>query len=131
MSPVAGFVAFFAVTLVLLAVVTWTGLRAMRRVHIPCVVATLAALAITIHYAYQLGKVYDLKSAGWITPLHLTLAKITTLSLLAPAITGVRTLFVPSTRKLHRMLAFFALGLTVLSAITGTIMILLAKPFES
>lgn len=126
----AGFVAFFAITLVLLAVVTWSGFRAMRRVHIPCVVATLAALAVTVHYAYQLGKIYDLKSAGIITPIHLTLAKITTLSLLGPAVTGVRTLFVPSTRKLHRKVAFVALGLTVLSAITGTIMILLAKPFE-
>lgn len=131
MSPMTGFVTFLLVTLILFGAVMWSGLTARRRIHIPCVVLTLAALAFTIHYAYQLGKIYDLESAGIITPIHLTLAKVTTVSLLGPAVTGVRTIFVPSTRRLHRKLAFVALGLTIVSAVTGTIMILLAKPFAA
>jgi hypothetical protein len=69
-----------------------------------------------------------LESAGIITPIHLTLAKIATASLLLPAASGARTIFVPKTRSLHRKLAFTAIALIVASAITGTIMILLAKP---
>lgn len=129
MSPVAGFVASFGLTLALLAIVVATGLRAARRVHIVAVVGTIGALAWTIHCAYQLGHVYDIHSAGLITPIHLVLAKITTVSLLLPVVTGVRTIYVPSTRKLHRKLAFLALALTVASAVTGTIMIGLAKKF--
>ena len=131
MSPGSGFLAFFALTLVLLAVVAWSGLTARRKVHIPCVVLTLAALGVTIHYAYELGKIYDLKSAGIITPIHLTLAKLTTLAFLAPIATGIRTIFVPSTRKLHRKLAFTVLAMTVLCAITGTIMIMRAQRFPA
>jgi hypothetical protein len=58
----------------------------------------------------------------------LTLAKIATASLILPAASGVRTILVPSTRRLHRKLAFTALALIVATAITGTIMMLLAKP---
>jgi hypothetical protein len=131
MSPGSGFLVFFALTLVLLAAVAVSGLMARRKVHIPCVVLMLAALGFTIHYAYELGKIYDLKSAGIITPIHLTLAKLTTAAFLAPIATGIRTIFVPSTRKLHRKLAFTVLAMTVLCAITGTIMILRAQRFPA
>ncbi|MBL8858080.1 MAG: hypothetical protein JNL28_06235 [Planctomycetes bacterium] len=128
MSPVWGFTLSFALTLVLLATVVVTGRRALRRVHIACVVCTLLSLAFTIREAYALGRVYDVYSAGMIAPIHLTLAKINTIAFLAPIITGIRTLFVPSTRRLHARVAYAVVTLTVVCAITGFVMILLADP---
>lgn len=128
MSPLQGFALWFVVTLVLLVVVVVTGRLARRRIHITCVALTVVALGVTIRFALAVGKVYDLHSAGIITPIHLTLAKITTAAYLAPIATGLRTLFVPSTRRLHAKLAYAVLALTVVCAVTGTIMILRSKP---
>ena len=127
MSPERGFAVFLALTLVLLALVVATGLRAKRRWHIPFVACAVASLGLTIWYADQVGKLYDLESAGAITPIHLTLAKITTAAYLLPIASGLRTIFRPANRRLHRKLAFLVLGMTVLTAITGTWMMLAAK----
>lgn len=127
MTSEVGFVASLALTLVLLAAVVATGLRARRRVHIPCVVLTLAALGTTIYFAEAMGEHYDLASAGVITPVHLTLAKLTTLAYLAPLATGVLTIRDPRWRPRHRVSAFVVLGLTVLTAVTGTWMLLAAE----
>lgn len=127
MSPVQAFVASFATTLAFLVVVTVTGMRAMRRVHIPFVALTVVALGVTIYFALELGKIYDLASAGVITPIHLTLAKIDTVALLVPVVTGIRSLYVPSTIRLHKKVAWCVLALTVVCAVTGTIMILSAE----
>ena len=126
MSATAGFLVFLSSTLVLLGLVVATGLRAMRRWHIPLVVCALASLAMTIRYALLLGKLYDLQAAGAITPIHLTVARITTACYLLPIATGIRTIFAPGTRKVHRRLAFLPLAMTVLTAITGTLMLCLA-----
>lgn len=123
------FVLCFSVTLVLLVLVVVTGRLARRKQHIACVVLTLGALGVTIYYAMQVGKIYDLKTAGIITPIHLTLAKITTAAYLVPIVTGLRTLFVPSTRRLHAQIAYTVLALTVVCAVTGTIMILRSTPY--
>ena len=131
MTPIASFALAFGVTLIALGVVVWSGLRAKRRVHIPAVGFTLAALGVTIYYAYRLGHVLDLQSAGVITPIHLTLARVATVALLLPVVTGIRTLFVPGGRKLHARLAWFALALVVATAITGVIMVSLAQPAQS
>lgn len=126
MSPGFGFVAFLALTLVLLALVVVTGFAARRRAHIALVVCTLGSLTLTIVFAYELGKIYDIHQAGWITPFHLALARINTVAFLLPAVSGVRTIFRPETRRLHRWFAFGVLGLTVLTAVTGTIMLALS-----
>src|SRR6185436_5175061 len=103
MTAESGFVAFLALTLVLLSAVVWTGLHARRRIHIPCVGATLAALGVTIWFAEKMGEHYDLAAAGWITPVHLFLAKATTLAYLAPLATGVLTIRDASWRPRHRV----------------------------
>jgi hypothetical protein len=126
LSPTAGFLVFLAATLALLCLVVATGLQAKRRLHIPLVAASVGALAVTIYYALQVGKLYDLPAAGAITPIHLTIARLTTACYLLPIATGIRTIFRPATRRLHRKLAFLVLGMTVLTAITGTLMICLA-----
>jgi len=121
----------FVVTLALLALVVLTGLAARRRLHIALVVGAVAGLAATVYFAYELGEVYDLEAAGWITPVHMTMARVNTFCFALPIASGIRTLFVPSTRRLHRWLAFGVLGLTVLTAATGTWMLMLAPPFAS
>jgi len=127
MTPERGFVAFLALTLVLLTAVVWTGLRARRRVHLPCVAATLATLGATIWYAEQMGDLYDLASAGLITPVHLWLAKSTTLLYLAPLVTGILTIRDARWRPRHRVAAFTVLALTVATAVTGTWMLLASE----
>jgi hypothetical protein len=127
-SPEQSLAAFLALTIVLLGCVVATGLKARRRWHITFVVLALASLVVSIVCARRVGKLYDLRSAGVITPVHLTLAKITTAAYLLPIATGLRTIFRPATRRLHRTLAFVVLGMTLVTAITGTMMLLGAKP---
>lgn len=128
MSPTVGFVVFLLVTLVFLGCAVITGRRGERRVHVGMVVGALAFLGITIYYAEQLGDSYDLESAGWITPAHLALAKGTTLAYLLPVLSGIRMWRHEGARPLHRALAYSVLALTVVTAATGTAMILLAEP---
>lgn len=128
MSPTVGFVVFLALTLACLGGAVVTGLKARRRLHIPCVAAAIACLAATIYYAKELGLDYDLQSAGLITPIHLTLAKVTTALYLLPIATGIATILKPARRRWHRRVAFLVLAMTVITAITGTTMILMAKP---
>ncbi len=130
MTPTIAFALAFLVTLVLLAVVAWSGTRAKRRVHIPAVIAAYASLAVTIYYAYALGDTLDLASAGIITPIHLLLARAATVALLVASASGLRTIFRPKARRLHKRLAWFALSIVVLSAITGVAMVALASPHQ-
>jgi len=128
LTPTLAFAAAFLVTLVLLAVVAWSGVRAKRHVHIPSVLCAYASLAVTIYFAYRLGETLDLASAGIITPIHLFLARVATLGLVIASGLGIRTLFFPKSRRAHMKLAWIALGLVVLAAITGVIMVSLAAP---
>ena len=77
MSPTLGFILFLAVTLALLGGVVVTGLQARRATHVKFVIAAVASLGVTIYFAERLGELYDLASAGRITPIHLFLAKTT------------------------------------------------------
>jgi hypothetical protein len=124
MKPELGFTLFFALTLILLGIVVASGFKARMRVHIPAVIGALACLGTAIFFAVQLGHVYDLEAAGLITPVHLTLAKITTALYVLPLITGVMTYRDRSRKRLHFRAAMLVLVLTVLAAITGTWMIL-------
>jgi hypothetical protein len=130
LTPTSAFAAAFLVTLALLGVVAWSGMRAKRRVHIPAVGVTVAALGVTIYYAYRLGDTLDLKSAGMITPIHLFLARLATLSIVITIGIGLRTLLVPTTLKLHKRAAWLSLSLVVLAAITGIVMVSLAHPVQ-
>jgi hypothetical protein len=126
MSPERGFVVFLALTLALLGLVVATGLRAVRRVHLTAVALAVASLGTTIFFAERMGDHYDLAAAGTITPVHLTIAKLTTLAYLAPLVTGILTTRDARWRARHRVCAFTVLGLTVATAVTGTWMVLAA-----
>lgn len=128
MTPLVGFVVFLLATVGLLLGVVITGLRARLPWHLSLVGLTLVSLGVTIVYAKALGHEYDLASAGRITPIHLTLAKVATAAYLAPALTGVSTLRDRKHRRLHFKAAMLALGLTVASTITGLWMLLAATP---
>jgi hypothetical protein len=127
MTAERGFVACLALTLVLLAAVVATGLRAQRRLHLSFVASTLVALGATIYFAVKMGEHYDLGAAGLITPVHLWLAKLTTLAYLAPLATGALTIRDAAWRPRHRRCAFVVLGMTVATAVTGTWMLLAAE----
>ncbi len=128
MTPVFGFLFFLVVTLAFLGAAVATGLKANRKVHLPCVGGAVVSLLITIYYAELLGDLYDLETAGWMTPLHLFLAKTTTLAYLAPVVSGVCTLRNQAHRKLHGKVAYFVLLMTVLTAVTGAAMVFMSEP---
>jgi hypothetical protein len=130
MTAEAGFVSSLALTLALLAGVVATGLRARRRLHLALVGATLLALGATIAFAERMGAHYDLAAAGAITPVHHFLAKATTLAYLAPLTSGLLTLRDPRWRPRHRACAFTVLALTVITAVTGTWMLLAAERLD-
>jgi hypothetical protein len=128
MTPLAGFVGSFLLTLLLLAGTAVTGFRAQRRRHLPLVFLSLVSLGTTIWFAEKLGEGYDLETAGVITPIHLALAKTATLSYLLPLVTGPITMRRPEFVRWHRISAILVLVLTVLAASTGMTMVLLAEP---
>lgn len=126
MSPERGFVVFLGLTLVLLGVVVATGLAARRRIHLVAVGLAVIALGTTIYFAEKMGELYDLAAAGAITPVHLAIAKLTTLAYLAPVVTGILTIRDARWRARHRRCAFGVLALTLATAVTGTWMVLAA-----
>lgn len=127
MGATEGFLTFLFTTVALLVFVVWSGLRARRKVHLTTVAFTVATLGLAIYYAEQLGELYDLDAAGAITPVHLTIAKLTTLSYLVTVVFGFLTLRNPALRRRHRAIAFFTLGMTLLAFVTGSWMILAAE----
>lgn len=131
MSPGVGFLAFFLLTLAFLGAVVATGLRAKRKLHLAFVGLAVAALGVTIYYAYGLGRIYDLERAGWITPVHMALARGNTAALLVPVATGIATWRDPRWRPMHRRMAFLVLALTVVTAVTGCWMLWLAPPIAA
>lgn len=128
MSPTLGFILFLAVTLALLGAVVVTGLRARRSAHVKFVIGAVASLGVTIYFAEQLGELYDLASAGRITPIHLALAKATVVAYLLPVITGVMTWRSVRHKKMHARMAWTVLALTVATATTGVMMIAWSDP---
>lgn len=128
MTIAASFISSLAVTLVVLGVTVWSGVRARLRIHLPAVATAVMCLAATIYFAERLGEEYDLSTAGPIKAVHLALAKIATISYLLPLASGVMTLRNRRHRTLHLMLAMLTLLLTVLAAATGTLMVMRAEP---
>lgn len=130
MSPDYGFPLFLVLTVLLLGGVVASGLRGVLRVHLTLVALALAALGVTIAFAKQLGELYDLESAGWITPVHLTVAKVTTAAYLLPIATGVLTLRNRRHKRLHFRCAMAVLAMTLATTGLGLWMILAAERLD-
>jgi len=131
MTPGVGFVTFLGITLAFLGGVVATGYAANRRVHIPLVVCAVLSLGTTIWFAEQLGELYDLEASGWVYPVHLFFAKLTTACYLLPVVTGIATLRKPERLLWHRRVAYLVLLLTVITAVTGTWMVLASDPLPA
>lgn len=123
MHPATGFPLFLGLTVGLLIADVVTGRRGALRTHLSCVALTFVCLGVTIYFAEGLGELYDLEAAGAITPVHLTLAKLTTAAYLLMVVTGVRTLRDRSRRRAHRLAAVVVLTMTVVTAVTGAAML--------
>jgi len=130
LTPEVGFPLFLGVTLALLGGVVWTGYHGRRPVHLTLVTSAILSLGGTIFFAEKLGDHYDLETAGWIYPVHLIIAKACTAAYVLPVVTGILVIRGSSGLRLHRIAAFSVLGLTVLTAITGTWMLLLSERLE-
>ena len=122
------FLLSLTLTLIAFGAVCLTGLFGLRSLHLVLVVLAVLSLGVTVYYAEQLGDLYDLESAGTITPVHLTIAKLATLALLAPLATGVMSWRNVVHLRKHRLAVFLFLGLVVLALATGTWMILASTP---
>jgi len=125
-----GLALFLFLTVATLVLVVITGLKARLRSHITLVVTALVFLGCAIYFAVQVGHLYDLKSAGVITPIHLTVAKLATAAYLLPLISGLMTLRDRKHKPLHFKLAVVALILTAIAAVTGTLMLWMARPLS-
>lgn len=131
MTATLGFTASLISTVLVLLLVVLTGRASKRRQHLTLVAVAVVLLGITIYYAEKLGEEYDLESAGVITPIHLTMAKLTVFAYLAPVVTGIMTLRNIRMRKIHGRIAYVILALTGATFATGLAMILAAEPLAT
>ncbi len=127
LEPTLGFLLFLVITLAFLGGVVFTGFRAKRPIHLTLVVFAVLSLGITIYFAERLGELYDLETAGMIYPVHLFFAKTTTAAYLLPVLSGIATIRNPVRKNLHRRIAFLILALTVVTAVTGTWMVMVSE----
>jgi len=127
MTPEVTFLGLLLTTVVMLVFAAWTGRRRRLRPHLVFVAGSLIALASAIYFALQVGERYDLEAAGVITPVHLTIARIATVSYLGPLITGPLVVWRRIPPRWHHRLAWTAFGLTVAATVTGIWMLALAE----
>ena len=126
MNASVGFIVFLVITLACLTGAVVTGRAARRKLHLRIVTLTVISLVVTIYYAEQLGKLYDLESAGWIYPFHLLIAKVASASYLIVIASGYATIKNTARRKTHATVAYSVIALTVLTAVTGAWMVFAA-----
>lgn len=126
MNPEVAFLALLVTTVAFLGLVAWTGRRRRIPLHLLCVACALASLAGAIACALRVGERYDVHAAGWITPVHLSLARFATALYLWPLLTGPLVLLGRLRGRWHHIGAWLAIGLTVLATITGAWMLALS-----
>lgn len=122
-GPEIGFLAALLTTVALLVGAAVTGRLKLYRRHVTFVALAVASLGVAIYFAIKTGPLYDLPAAGLITPVHLTIAKITTVLYLWPLITGPLAYRGTVSRRVHRVGAWGALAMTVVATVTGVWML--------
>lgn len=127
MNPEIGFIGLLGFTVACLACAAWTGRRRRIRPHLIAVLGAVLGLVGAIAFALRVGERYDLATAGVITPVHLTLARIATAAYLGPLITGPLVLAGRLRGRWHHRLAWTAIVLTVAATVTGAWMLLAAE----
>ncbi len=127
MGTEVGFLTALLATVVFLVLAAVKGHQRRIRIHVAFVGCALASLAVTIMFALRVGELYDLEAAGVITPIHLGIARVTTVVFLWPLVTGPMLMRGWVKPRLHRIGAYLALGLTIAATVTGVLMLMGAE----
>ena len=127
MTDLQGFLGGLGATVVLLLVVIATGHKHKRGPHLAAVLVYLGVLGLTIYFAERMGRTLDLEKAGWITPVHLAMAKLTVVLYVLPISTGVATWRDGRWRARHKLCAWGVIVMTLATVATGTWMALAAR----
>lgn len=127
MGAEAGFLTALLTTVAFLAAAAVMGRKRRIRAHVSLVVCAVTSLAVAITFALRVGELYDLEAAGVITPIHLNLARATTVTYLWPLATGPLAARGRVSPRLHRTGAYLALGMTLAATVTGVLMLLGAE----
>lgn len=123
MRPEYGFLGALLGTVFMLIGVAVTGRKRRIPLHIAFVMSAVTGLGVAVFFALKVGEVYDLEKAGVITPIHLTLARVTTASYLWPLLTGPLVLWGKVRPRVHHLGAYVAFALTLASTVTGMMML--------
>ena len=126
-GPEIGFLASLLATVAFLLLAAVAGRRRRIRVHVSFVACAVLGLGTAVYFALKTGELYALDSAGAITPIHLPLARVTTLFYLWPLITGPLAWKRRSSPRIHRAGAWTVLALTLAATGTGIAMLLSAE----
>ena len=127
MGAEAGFLTALLTTVAFLAAAAVMGRKRRSRAHVAMVACAVTSLAVTIVFALRVGELYDLEAAGVITPIHLNLARVTTLVYLCPLATGPLAARGKVSPRVHHVGAYLALGMTLAATVTGVLMLLGAE----
>lgn len=122
-GPEIGFLASLLGTVVMLLCAAVAGRRRRIGVHVSFVAGAVLGLGTAVYFALKTGELYDLESAGMITPIHLTIARVTTLLYLWPLVTGPLVWAGRISPRLHRAGAWTVLALTLAATATGVAML--------
>ena len=122
-APEIGFLGSLILTIALLLGAAIAGRSQRIRVHIVFVALSLAGLGTAVYFAIRTGELYDLESAGLITPIHLNIARITSLLYLWPLVTGPLAWGGRIDRRMHRIGAWLVLVMTLVATVTGVAML--------
>ena len=123
------FFASLALTVALLTATVITGSRHQRRAHLRLVPLAVISLVVSIFLAEQSGRRFTF--APGIRSVHLMIAKVSTLLILAPIITGFLSLKSADAHPLHGKSVFLFLVGCVATVVTGTWMMLTGTLIQS
>lgn len=105
------------ITVAVLAVSLWLAHTHRVKAHVGTVGAFVACLLVTLYFAESLGARFEFTSPS--KPIHLTLAVVTTVALVAPIATGWLHWYGKVGRSVHVRIVWVFLGLVVLTLGTG------------
>lgn len=114
---ITGLFVSLGITVVVLAISMWLAHTHRVKPHVATVGLFVVCLLVTLFFAETLGRRFEFGSPA--KPIHLTLAVITTVSLLGPIATGWLHWYGKVSRAAHVRIVWAFLGLVVLTLGTG------------
>jgi hypothetical protein len=114
---ILGLFVSLGITVAVLGVSLWLAHTHRVKAHVATVGAFVVCLLVTLYFAESLGGEFEFTAPA--KPIHLTLAGITTVFLLAPIATGWLHWYGKVGRSVHVRLVWAFLALVVLTLGTG------------